>query len=178
MEFRPQQVAGCYLIALEPHIDERGSFARAFAADAFSEAGLESTISQMNLSHSRAAGTIRGIHWQVDPHSEAKIVRCIQGHVFDVCVDVRAGSPTRGKWVGVELSAENGLALYIPPGCGHANQALEPESRVLYSTSAPYAPEAEMGARWDDPLFSIEWPLCEAVVISAKDRSWPDFCFE
>lgn len=178
MEFRPQEVAGCYLVALEPYIDERGFFARAFASDEFEALALESSISQMNLSHSVAAGTIRGIHWQVEPHPEAKFVRCIQGRVFDVCVDVRSGSPTRGRWVGAELSAESGLGLYIPPGCGHAHQALEPDSRVLYSTSVPYAPESEMGARWDDPVLSIEWPLRESVIVSVKDRSWPDFHLE
>jgi dTDP-4-dehydrorhamnose 3,5-epimerase len=178
MDFRPQSVDGCHLIALEPHVDERGSFARAFAVDEFERAGLESAISQMNLSHSRAVGTIRGIHWQSEPHTEAKFVRCIQGHVFDVCVDVRPGSPTRGRWVGVELSPENGLALYIPAGCGHAHQALEPDSKVLYTTSVPYAPQSESGARWDDPLFAIDWPISVGVVVSEKDLSWPDFRFE
>ena len=173
MEFQPQRVRDCSLVALEPHEDQRGFFARAFSADDFEHAGLDPTISQMNISRSTTPGTTRGIHWQADPYGEAKLVRCIKGRVFDVCVDVRLGSDTWGQWVGVELSAENHLSLYIPPGCGHAYQTLEPDTELFYSTSAPYMPEFERGARWDDPALGIEWPLTEPLVLSDKDLSWP-----
>jgi dTDP-4-dehydrorhamnose 3,5-epimerase len=159
---------------LEPHFDARGSFARAFSADDFAAMGLAGTVSQINLAHSRRTGTIRGIHWQSEPFGEAKLVRCVQGRIFDVCVDVREGSPTLGRWVGVELSADNGLAVYVPPGCGHAHQTLEDDTRVLYTTSAPYEPGAERGARWDDPALSIAWPVTEGVILSEKDRAWPN----
>ena len=174
MEFRPQHIQGCYVVGLEPFVDERGFFARAFSADEFEEAGLVPTISQINISRSEAPGTTRGIHWQEQPHSEAKLVRCIRGRVFDVCVDVRPGSETWGAWVGIELTPDNHLALYLPPGCGHAYQTLEPETELLYSTSTAYAPEAERGARWDDPAFAIGWPQRDGLVLSVKDRSWPD----
>jgi dTDP-4-dehydrorhamnose 3,5-epimerase len=173
MEFRPQSIPGCHVVALEPIGDERGFFARAFAVDEFTRAGLEPTISQMNLSLSKEAGTTRGIHWQEEPFAEAKLVRCVRGRVFDVCVDLREGSETWGHWVGVELTPDNRLALYLPPGCGHGYQTLEPETELLYSTSTPYAPSYERGARWDDPSFGIDWPLKDNLVVSEKDRSWP-----
>lgn len=173
MEFRPQRIPGCHVVALEAISDERGFFARAFSADEFTAVGLDPTISQMNLSRSERAGTTRGIHWQDEPYAEAKFVRCISGRVFDVCVDIRPGSETWGHWVGVELSAENRLALYLPPGCGHAYQTLEPGTELLYSASAPYMPDHERGARWDDPAFDIDWPLRENLVISEKDQEWP-----
>jgi len=175
MKFRPQFIAGCFVVELEPHQDERGFFARAHSRDEFEAAGLEGKVSQINLSMSHATGTVRGIHWQDPPFAEAKLIRCIGGRIFDVCVDVRAGSPTEGEWVGVELTPDNGLALYVPPRCGHALQTLEPQSIVLYSVSSPYHPESERGARWDDPAFGIEWPLRTDVVLSEKDRRWPTF---
>jgi dTDP-4-dehydrorhamnose 3,5-epimerase len=173
MEFRPQSIPGCHVVALEPIGDERGFFARAFAVDEFTAAGLEPTISQMNLSLSKEAGTTRGIHWQEEPFAEAKFVRCIRGRAFDVCVDLREGSETWGHWVGVELTPDNRLALYLPAGCGHGYQTLEPGTELLYSTSTPYTPDSERGARWDDPAFGIDWPLKENLVVSEKDRSWP-----
>lgn len=172
MEFRPQAVQGCQVVALEPISDERGFFARAFAVDEFTEAGLEPTISQINLSRSEQAGTTRGIHWQEEPFAEAKFVRCIRGRVFDVCVDLRPGSETWGQWVGVELTSENHLALYVPHGCGHAYQTLEPRTELLYSTSAPFMSDHERGARWNDPVLGIDWPLTEGLVLSDKDRNW------
>lgn len=174
MEFRPQAIPGCFVVALEPFTDERGFFARAFSTDEFDAHGLAPEIAQINLSRSRLAATTRGIHWQADPHAEAKLIRCIRGRVFDVCVDVRPASPTAGTWVGVELSAENHLAMYVPPGCGHGHQTLEPDTELLYSTSMAYASQAERGARWDDPAFGIDWPYPPAV-LSEKDEGWPAF---
>ena len=173
MDLQVQRIEGCVVVALEPHLDERGFLARAFSADEFEEAGLERTISQMNLARSDRAGTTRGIHWQDTPFSEAKLVRCTRGRAFDVCVDVRRESDTWGEWVGVELTPENHLALYVPPGCGHAYQTLEPSTELFYSTSAPYVPDYERGARWDDPLFNIDWPLTKGLLLSDKDRGWP-----
>ena len=175
MEFRPQQIADCYVIAPEPVADDRGSFARVFSADEFGDRGLEMNIWQMNLSRCHAGGTIRGIHWQAEPHSEAKLARCVRGRVFDVCVDVRSGSDSLGSWVGVELTPENQLAMYVPPGCGHGYQAMEPGSELLYSTSGPYVPDAERGVRWNDPTLGIDWPLKNGIILSDKDRTWPDF---
>lgn len=174
MRLRSQRISDCHVVELEAFTDERGFFARAFSAVEFAEAGLVSTIAQINLSWSEAPGTTRGIHWQAAPYSEAKLVRCIRGRAFDVCVDVRADSATWGAWVGIELTPDNHLALYVPPGCGHAYQTLDPATELLYTTSTPYFPEAEMGARWDDPRLAIEWPLTEGLVVSDKDRSWPD----
>jgi dTDP-4-dehydrorhamnose 3,5-epimerase len=175
MEQRSTSIDGCMVLALEPHVDERGFFARAFDAEKLAEAGMITEVAQINMAHSRRMGTIRGIHWQRAPHAEAKFVRCVRGSVFDVCVDVRAGSATSGRWFGVELSTENNLALYVPPGCGHVNQSLAPDTTILYTVSVPYAPETEMGARWDDRAFAIDWPVTENVIVSAKDRAWPDW---
>lgn len=172
MKFHAQPIEGCHVVMLEPLSDDRGFFARAFSVDELNDVGLESHISQMNLSRSEAAGTIRGIHWQEPPFEEAKFVRCIRGRIFDVCVDLRPESITWGQWVGVELTAKNRLAMYIPPGCGHAYQTLDPETEVLYSTSAPYMPDLERGARWDDPALDIDWPLRDNVILSPKDQAW------
>jgi len=173
MRFQELSVNGCYLIEPEPFEDERGWHVKCFSSEEFKSWGLEETIHQVSLVRSSRVGTIRGIHWQEHPYSEAKIVRCIAGRVFDVCVDLRADSNTRGSWTGAELTAQNRLAIYLPPGCGHAFQAMEPESDVVYTSSQPYVPDSERGARWDDPSFGIDWPLKEDLVLSEKDRSWP-----
>jgi dTDP-4-dehydrorhamnose 3,5-epimerase len=175
VRFERTEIDGCHLVALEPRGDERGFFARAFCTAEFRGQGLEPHIEQINLARSEQTGTTRGLHWQTGEHAEAKLVRCIGGRVFDVCVDVRAASPTFGRWVGIELSADNHSALFVPPGCAHGYQTLEAGSELLYTSSAAYAPEAERGARWDDPTFGIIWPLAHDLVISAKDLGWPAF---
>ncbi|MCI0544480.1 MAG: dTDP-4-dehydrorhamnose 3,5-epimerase family protein [Actinobacteria bacterium] len=175
MEVSSTRVEGCHVVALEPSVDERGFFARVFDVEELASHGMVTDIAQMNMAHSSQRGTIRGVHWQTAPHTEAKLVRCIAGSVFDVCVDTRPDSPTLGVWFGIELSAENRLALYVPPGCGHVNQTLEPETTILYTASRPYVPGFEAGARWNDPMFEIEWPISDEVIVSAKDRSWPDW---
>jgi dTDP-4-dehydrorhamnose 3,5-epimerase len=175
MEVRPTPIDGCFVVALAPVVDERGFFARAFDAEQFAAWGMVTSVAQINMAYSRERGTVRGIHWQLPPSMEAKFVRCVEGSVFDVCVDVRRDSPTRGSWFGVELSSRNNLALYVPPGCGHVNQSLEPNTTILYTASARYDPSLEAGARWDDPAFVIDWPIAEGVTLSAKDRSWPDW---
>jgi len=163
------------MVELEPFTDERGYFARAWCADEMAAEGLEHHIAQINMSRSVQAGMIRGLHWRPDPYPEAKFVRCIAGRIFDVCVDVRPGSQTFLRWVGVELTPDNRLALAVPAGCAHAYQALDANSEVLYTASAPFEPGVEIGARWNDPSFGIEWPISEGVIVSEKDQSWPDF---
>lgn len=130
---------------------------------------------QMNMSLSLTPGTIRGLHWRPLSHPEAKFIRCVRGRVFDVCVDVRPDSSSYLEWVGVELTAENRRALVVPAGCAHGYQSLEPSSEVLYLVSARFEPGVEVGARWDDPAFGIEWPLPHEVTISERDGAWPDF---
>jgi dTDP-4-dehydrorhamnose 3,5-epimerase len=172
MNLTPLDIEGVFVIEPVRRRDERGYFARAWCADTLAEAGLDPVVVQMNLGYSNRAGTVRGIHWQKPPHDETKIVRCIRGAVWDVAVDLRPGSPTRGRWTAVELTPENALALYVPRGFGHGYQALADGSEILYSTSAPYRAESAAGARWDDPVLSIAWPL-PPVALSMADRSWP-----
>lgn len=175
MRFVPTPIAGVQVVELERHDDERGFFARAWCREELAAAGLNSELSQCSLSRNIAVGTLRGMHLQRAPYSEAKLVRCTRGAIFDVAVDLRAGSPTHGTWFGTELDAESGRALYIPEDCAHGFQTLVPDSDVFYAISVPYAPDAASGVRWDDPFFGIAWPDTPARVISARDGSWPDY---
>ncbi|NNF54390.1 MAG: dTDP-4-dehydrorhamnose 3,5-epimerase family protein [Acidimicrobiales bacterium] len=175
MDFQATRVSGCFVVTLDAILDDRGYFSRAWCAEEFAKVGAAATVAQINMSQSVDPGLIRGFHWQEAPHGEEKFVRCIRGAVFDVCADVRPDSPTFGQWFGIELNPRNRLALVIPEGCAHAYQALEPESEVLYLTSAPYTASAERGMQWDDPFFAVEWPLPGEVEVSEKDRSWPQF---
>jgi dTDP-4-dehydrorhamnose 3,5-epimerase len=174
MRFTETEVAGAFLIDLEPFVDDRGSFARTFCAREFADHGLSTSMVQSNLSRNAKAGTLRGMHFQRAPHEEAKLVRCIRGALFDVVVDIREGSPTRGRWAGAELTADNARALYVPEGCGHGFQTLEDDTEALYQVSAFYAPGHEGGFRFDDPAFGINWPRAISS-ISDKDASWPAF---
>jgi len=155
--------------------DARGWFAETWSAAAFAARGIACDWAQDNHSLSRPAFTLRGLHFQLPPHAQAKLVRCVRGRVFDVAVDVRAGSPTYGRWTAAELSAENGRQLFVPEGFAHAFLTLEPECEVLYKCSAPYAPAAEGGLRWDDPDLAIAWPLPAGTApeLSDKDRVLP-----
>jgi dTDP-4-dehydrorhamnose 3,5-epimerase len=172
MKFRETTLGGVYVVSLEPRRDDRGSFARAFCIEEFAAHGIPMTIVQSNGSVSRRRGTVRGMHLQVDPAPEAKLVRCTRGAVLDVAADLRPGSQTYGRWIGVELTEENGDALYIPEGFAHGFQTLSDDAAILYHTSAPYTPAAVRGARYDDPVLDIRWPLPVAV-ISQQDREWP-----
>jgi dTDP-4-dehydrorhamnose 3,5-epimerase len=129
---------------------------------------------QRNISYNRRAGTLRGMHYQRAPHAEAKLVSCRTGRIFDVAIDLRRDSPSFGRWYGAELSANNAAMLYVPEGCGHGYQTLEPDSNVEYLISEYYHPEAAAGVRWDDPFFGIRWPI-EPTVMNERDRTWPDF---
>jgi dTDP-4-dehydrorhamnose 3,5-epimerase len=124
------------------------------------------------MAYSRRAGTLRGMHYQVAPHLEAKLVRCTRGSVFEVLVDLRSGSETYGRWYGIEVTAENGRMLYVPPGCAHASQTLEDDSEIYYLASAKYAPESARGLRFDDPSVAVRWPV-PPTNLSDQDRSWP-----
>ena len=147
-------------------------FARAFCAQEFAAKGLEATFVQANISTTAIAGTVRGMHFQREPHAEVKLVRCIKGSIYDVIVDMQEGSQTYLRWFGAELSAENGLAMYVPKGFAHGFQALTDEATVFYMVSACYAPKSEGGLRNDDPKLSITWPRV-VTELSEKDAKWP-----
>lgn len=174
MRFVETSVPGAVVVELVRHEDERGFFARAWDPDELVAAGLTPRLRQASFSRSARAGTIRGMHFQHAPHEEAKMVRCVRGAIFDVVLDLRPESPTYLAWHGVELSHDNGRAIYVPEGCAHGFQTLVDDADVLYLISCPYVPEAADGVRWDDPAFAIAWPL-EPTVIGPKDREWPDF---
>lgn len=174
MKFIETKIAGAYLIELEPRHDERGFFARAFCQDEYTKHGLDPCIRQMNVSMTLRAGTIRGLHFQRAPAADNKVVRCLRGSVFDVCLDLRPGSETFLQHVSAELSAENRRMLYLPEGCAHGFQTLTDGAEIMYSTNRAYSPEHATGVRFDDPAFALEWPL-EVTDISVADRTWPDF---
>lgn len=175
MRFTPLSVDGAFRVDVAPHADERGSFARAWCAGEFAEHGLETSIAQMNVSRNVRAGTLRGLHYQQAPRSEAKFFRCLRGRSYHVMVDVRPQSPTYLAWCGVELSAERMDAVFLPAGTAAGYQALEDDTAVLYSTSTAYLPGVERGIRWNDPAFAITWPLADRAIVSAKDAAWEDF---
>ncbi len=172
MKFIETPLKGAYVVELEKREDERGFFARAFCVDEFAAHGLNTTVKQSNLSGSAQKGTTRGLHYQVSPMGEVKFIRCIKGAVFDVLVDMRPESSTYKQWFGLELSADNQKAIYIPEGFAHGHQTLEDDSQIMYLTSQVYSPEHERGVRWDDPAIHVQWPLTPTVV-SDKDQTWP-----
>jgi dTDP-4-dehydrorhamnose 3,5-epimerase len=174
MRFHPTRFADAWLIEMTPVKDERGAFARTFCAREFAAQGLETKFVQHSLSSNTRKGTLRGMHFQRAPHEEIKLVRCAKGAVWDVIIDLRPASPTHLQWQGFELSAANGMQLYIPHGFAHGFQTLEDDSEVFYLISEFYAPDAALGVRYDDPRFAIDWPL-PVSVISERDRAWPDF---
>ena len=172
MEFEQTRLAGAYRVHQQKRSDPRGFFARVWCTEEFRQHGLDPTIVQINTGFSPAVGTLRGMHFQEAPHAEAKFIRCTRGAIFDVIIDLRPGSPTRGQWVGFELSAENGDMLYAPEGFAHGYQTLTPDTEMYYTTTAMYAGSAARGVRYDDPAFAISWPL-PVSVISDADRGWP-----
>lgn len=172
MKFTPTPLAGAYVIALQEIGDDRGFFARSFCAKEFEDQGLVPAVAQMNLSFNHKAGTLRGLHYQLPPATEAKCIRCIQGAIYDVIVDMRPDSPTYLQHFGIELSAANRLALYVPDMFAHAYLTLTDGVEALYSVSEFYTPGVEAGLRYDDPALGIDWPH-EIAVVSDKDRSWP-----
>lgn len=175
MNIHKTSVDGACLLDFQAFEDARGFFSRAFCAKEFAKAGLPVNMVQANLAGSVEKGTLRGLHYQTAPHEEAKLLRCIRGSIFDVVVDIRPGSPTNGAWFGAELSGENRRMMFVPNGCAHGYLTLEADSEVYYLVSEFYEPTAEKGIRWNDPAFNIEWPITDNLVISDKDRAWPDF---
>jgi dTDP-4-dehydrorhamnose 3,5-epimerase len=176
MRFVETPLSGVIVIEPERHADERGWFARTFDREEFAARGMNDQVIQTNASFNARAGTLRGMHHQAEPHGETKVVRCVRGAIFDVALDLRPGSPTNGRWHGVELSEENGRGFYIPAGLAHGFQTLREDSEVHYLMGSPYVAGAARGVRWDDPAFGIEWPQPPAGgrVISERDASYPD----
>ena len=172
MKFLPTALPGVLLVDIEAIEDERGFFARSFCREEFAAHGLTPDLVQCSVSWNRRKGTLRGMHFQAPPHEETKLVRCTSGAIFDVVVDLRADSAARHQWVGVELSAANRRAVYIPPGCAHGFQTLSDDSEVFYQMSEYYHAESARGVRFDDPAFGIAWPIANPIV-SARDRGLP-----
>ena len=156
------------------HGDDRGWFAETYRADVLKDHGIDNAFLQDNQSFSAPAGTLRGVHFQSPPHAQAKLVRCLKGRIWDLAVDLRAGSPTYAKWVAAELTAKHGEQLFIPAGYGHPFLTLEPDCEVAYKVDDFYAPECDGGIRWDDPDLAIDWPLpVAAPELSDKDARLP-----
>ena len=175
MVFVETKLKGVYIIEPEPIDDERGFFARTFCQDEFSVHGLNPRVVQCSISFNKKKGTLRGLHYQLPPRTEAKLVRCTRGAIFDVAVDVRAASPTFKQWVGMELTAENRRMSYLPEGTAHGFQTLVDGAEVTYHISESYDASLARGLRWDDPAIGINWPAVETRTISAKDLNYPDF---
>lgn len=165
-------IAGCYILEPERIGDNRGFFVRLYDEKEWTEKGLAKMGVQQNMSSNVKKGTVRGFHWQTEPHGQARAVRCTKGAMFDVCVDMRKDSPTYGAWVGVELTDENCLSFYIPEGCAHGFQTLADDTQMTYPLSYPYVKEAELGVRYDDPTINVQWPL-PVTELSEKDRKLP-----
>lgn len=172
MIFTETEIAGVVVIDPEPAGDARGSFARTFCAQEFALHGLEPAVAQCSVSHNRHRGTVRGLHYQLAPHAECKLVRCPRGAIYDVAVDLRPKSPTYLGWTATELSPDNGRMLYVPEGVAHGFQTLRDDTEVAYQMSVEFHAESYRGARFDDPAFGIEWPL-PVSAISERDRGYP-----
>ncbi len=174
MIFHETKLKGVFEIHIEPHQDDRGFFARSWCQKEFEDHGLNARLVQCNISRNDRKGTLRGIHYQATPHTEAKLVRCTAGAVYDVALDIRPNSPTFGQWFGTTLTAENHHMLFIPDGCAHGLLTLEDNSEICYQMSEFYHPDLSRGVRWNDPSFKIAWPAA-VEVISDRDRAYEDF---
>lgn len=175
MIFSETKLKGAYIIEATPIKDNRGFFSRTWCKRELEQHGLDTNIVQCNISYNLKKGTLRGMHYQKNPYSEVKYVRCIKGALYDVIVDLREDSKTFGQWIGVELTEENKRALYIPKGFAHGFETLLDNTYLYYQVTEYYTPEAEGGIRWNDPKFNIIWPIDNPVVMSSKDNSWPLF---
>ena len=168
------KLKGAFIVELERREDRRGFFALSWSQKEFESLGLSSLLVECNISFNSKKGTLRGMHFQVAPYAQAKLVRCTSGSVYDVIIDLREDSPTFKQWSAVELTAENHKALYVPEGFAHGFQTLEDRTEILYQMSEIYAPECSRGIRWNDPLFSVEWPPAERIIID-RDNSFEDW---
>ncbi len=175
MIFTETKLKGAFIIDIEKREDERGFFARAWCQKELEAHGLNSQWVQANLAFSPKKGTLRGLHYQIAPYQEAKLMRCIRGAIYDVIVDLRSESPTYMQWLGVELTADNHKMLYVPEGFAHGYQSLADSTEVFYPVSQFYTPGSERGVRWNDPAFGIEWPVTKNLILSDKDSNWPDY---
>jgi len=174
MQFVETCLPGTFEIRVEPHCDERGFFARSWCQREFAQRGLNPRLVQCNISFNSRKGTLRGMHFQAPPHAEAKLVRCTRGSIYDVVIDLRAGSSTYKQWVGITLTAGNRSMFYIPEGFAHGFVTLEDETEVFYQMSDFHDPESARGVRWNDPAFGIVWPV-EVEVISERDAGYAAF---
>ena len=174
MKFIPLELSGLWLIEPEFVRDERGAFARTWCARELESRGLNPRLTQCNVSLNHKRGTVRGMHFQCEPHPEVKLVRVTRGAIFDVAVDLRTDSATRGRWIGVELTSENHRAMYIPEGFAHGFQTLTDDTEIFYQMSREYVAGCSAGVRWNDPAIRVMWPQ-PISVIAAKDESWPDW---
>jgi dTDP-4-dehydrorhamnose 3,5-epimerase len=174
VRFLPTQLSGAYVIEPERREDDRGFFARTWCRQAFTARGLITAWVQCNVSFNRRAGTLRGLHYQADPHPEAKLVRCTMGAVYDVIVDLRPRSPTFRQWAAIELSASNRRMIYVPVGFAHGFQTLADDTELFYQMSDYYFPELAHGVRWDDPALGVAWPPCGERVIVPRDLAYPN----
>ena len=172
MIFKETKLKGARIIELEPSQDERGFFARSFCQKEFEEHGLKTRVAQCNISYNKKRSTLRGMHYQVAPHEETKLVSCVRGAIYDVIIDLRQNSPTYCQWFHVELSAKDYRMLYIPEGFAHGFQTLEDDTVVFYQMFEFFHPECARGVRWDDPAFGVEWPKVSKRIISDKDQSY------
>lgn len=173
MRFTRTAIAGVAVVDIEPREDARGSFARLQCPDEFAAAGYAFNPAQTSLSRNPRAGVLRGMHYRPSPYAETKLVRVVRGRIFDVALDLREGSPTHGRWVSAELSADNARALFIPEGVAHGFLTLEPDTDVLYQISPAFRSGPEAGVRWNDPAFAIAWPAAPTL-ISERDSGYPD----
>jgi len=173
MIFTKTKIKGLYIIELKPKVDERGYFQRVFDLNEFKKRKINFKMVQANQSMSLKKGLIRGVHMQLPPKSEGKLIQCIKGSIFDLVIDLRLNSKTYGQWFGLTLSANKSM-IYVPKGCAHGFQALEDNTIVQYPVSEYYSPDYEIGIRWNDPFFKIKWPI-KKIIISKKDSSWSNF---
>ena len=174
MIFKETALQGAYIIEMEAFEDERGYFARTFCSNEFAALGLNSNVAQCSISYNALRGTLRGMHYQVEPHAETKLVQCVRGSLYDVIVDLRLLSETYCCWFGVELNEDNRRLLYVPEGFAHGFQTLQDDTSVYYQITEFHFPQSARGVRWNDPVFGIEWPISEPI-ISEKDRHLPDY---
>ena len=175
MIYTQTKLPGVYQLDLERFDDNRGFFAPSFSASEFADHGMASVFVENNISYSKSAGTLRGMHYQASPHGQDKLVRCTRGAIFDVAVDLRPQSPTFKQWIGVHLTDENRSMLYLPADCAHGFQTLTDDTEVFYMVSSPYKPSAGRGFRWDDPEFDIEWPATDERILVERDRTYPNY---
>ncbi len=175
MQFTDLHIDGPFVVNLDPIEDDRGAFTRTWCARVFASQGIDAPMVQSSVSVNHRKGTLRGLHFQGPPSREGKLVRCTHGEILDVIIDLRCDSPTYLQHAAITLSAENFLSIYIPPGFAHGFQTLMPDSVILYMMNDYYQPECSAGVRWNDPAFSIPWPIDVPSTMSDRDRNWPDF---